>query len=161
MMVTEYKVLEKEVTNWLRDLEKYNQDPLWAKYDKNEWSIGQMYAYLIQWGSKDFINGIKTCDSSHTKGKTLKGRMTFFSGELKAKDKLFTKVSSERQSIVELKDGLIRLLKTIDELPDHEHKGKSEHSVYGYLTHKEWVKLAVIYFKTLSKKKEAVNKHLM
>lgn len=160
-----YKQLEIEILHWVQEIDKYNHDPLWSKYEPDEWSIGQMYSFLIHWGLDVLMPAIDQAaeNTNQNKKKTFLGKRVFWSGRIVGWSKMQLDAPLEKKTPEELKDRLIKLLKELSNRKQQFEKsqGKSEYSVYGFLDTSEWLKLATYFFKYFEKKKQKVQYHLL
>jgi hypothetical protein len=159
-----YTDIETRVKKWISDLDLYNEGPLWKVHEEGEWSIGQMCYFLTDFGSAVVTVAITDClaDPERKSKKTLKGKMTLVTGKPKGLKQIQLKPTSNKLSIFELKDRLIKLLKDFAAF-DYplKNKGAFNHAVYGDLSAKDWFDILLVFFDHFEKHKQKVNKHLM
>lgn len=166
-----YNNILTSIMLWENSLQNYTEDFFRQKPDDDGWTIGQLYAHLVNGTLKFHIGQIEACNSSNeneNETKSLPGKLIFFINSfppLKIKvppSETYTpKQPENKEEIIQgIKTLRTRLQKTVDEIDSSKYKGKTKHPAFGYMSANEWFRLIEMHFRHHLKQKVRLEKFL-
>lgn len=143
---------------WLKELDFYGRNQFKRNVFESKWSVGQLYAHLIENTYEINIKAIEKClalpkGTDSEKGKKLKGIIVFKLGFgwIKKMKTLSNPNPVQPLSPEKMKDDFYRFLKVVynnsKQIDLVQPTAKVEHPLFGYLDAYEWLYLIELHFK--------------
>jgi hypothetical protein len=156
---------------WEAALENYSEEQLRQRPDAESWSMGQVYAHLVEGTLWFHLKQVETCltRSDHADaGKTFPGRMAYWLGafppiriKVPASPE-YTPRQPESKARVRERLAVLRreMAQTAARLTSNPGGGKTRHPAFGYLGAREWFQLIDMHFRHHLRQKKRIEKSL-
>ena len=154
---------------WEAALENYSEAQLRQRPDAESWSMGQVYAHLVEGTLRFHLEQVKACLSGSgyaRAGKTFPGRVAYWLGAFPPvrikvpASPAYTPRQPESKAHVQERLAVLRqeMARTAARLAQGPEGGKTKHPAFGYLGAREWYQLIDMHFRHHLRQKRRIER---
>ncbi|MFC4874371.1 DinB family protein [Negadavirga shengliensis] len=153
---------------WLTELKGYSFDQLLLQPDQNSWSMGQVYAHIIE-ETGFFFQQVRIClsDNENSAKSMSEGAKELFLTNAFPNKKLVGPpeiVVGQPGNKIQLQVGLMDLYDQANdlgkEISNNDNSGKTKHPGHGYLDAREWYQYAEMHLRHHIRQKDRIDSFL-
>lgn len=160
------------INHWQKELENYNDEQFLRKPNEDAWSIGQVYAHLLNAAKNLQIKNINLCAEGKGEevkgGKTIPGKLSFLLGmfppvriKVPASAEYTPKQPAGKEEVFSQFGELKTLIENIVHVVEKSSASiKTKHPALGYLNAYEWFRIMEMHLKHHLRQKNRLNKFL-